>query len=583
MRDMETDPLWEDTLMGGAFWKEQDKKDRFYNELWEDTLMGAEFWREEDRNNPYDTTYHVQYSGIFFPVALQKHILEGGSMDRDTLRGIISSDNSMGARQAVLAHTNNKENTELNEALYKERRSSMSDLGSLKSGPFSAASKRHFWDFSKKAYEEPVTSNKGHTRTGRSLIRSAFGSSAIRSKSVQHEDSRFDFGFDPHPGSEENPLLYFRGGASWKYIERNLDVLCLDLFWPIKQKASTENDMIKVAELRPLCTFRHLRVLKLTGMMQSYQTMIWQVVWLNPDLEELDLEMALEPCIRRGFNGYWTSISPGWKIAEKDEHKPVYYGNGDGNIHNDIGTGEYLDKRIIESSRLLARMMGPTNSRLSVVVIRLAGFVVDGDPFDLWFEPHRLRRIQFKHNCVDAGFYLGEFMKDTVEVIFPKKAVPNTAQIGRVVDLAKELKVIELRKGRKISEAPYYPPGGFQKACCHHRHDDQMPAEPSSHRKGKENEHSCCKKTDAGAHGGKGINADHRGVATGGEESDNSTDRKKGTELSRGNLALKSPRQASMATAAPRPKGAPRHGRNAIVPRMVGKLAQKGKSTVEKE
>lgn len=67
MRDMETDPLWEDTLMGGAFWKEQDKKNWFYNELWEDTLMGAEFWREEDRNNPYDTTYHVQYSGMFFP------------------------------------------------------------------------------------------------------------------------------------------------------------------------------------------------------------------------------------------------------------------------------------------------------------------------------------------------------------------------------------------------------------------------------------------------------------------------------------------------------------------------------------
>lgn len=278
----------------------------------------------------------------------------------------------------------------------------------------------------------------------------------------------------------------------------------------------------------------------------------------------------------------------------------VNSGNGDGTLHNDIGTGEYLDKRIIESSRLLARMMGPTNSRLSIVVIRLAGFVVDGDPFDLWFEPHRLRRIQFKHNCVDAGFYLGEFMKDTVEVIFPKKAVPNTAQIGRVVDLAKELKVIELRKGRKISEAPYYPPGGFQKGCCHHRHDDQMPAEPSSHHKSKENEHSCYKKTDAGAHGGKGINADHRGVATGGkhkeystdwtwteqclgEESDNSTDRKKGIELSRGNLALKSPRQASMATAAPRPKGAPRHGRNAIVPRMVGRLAQKGKSTIEKE
>lgn len=245
-------------------------------------------------------------------------------MEHHTLRGRRLSDVSAG--QAAAGHGDNKENMNMiaNKPFTKQRRSSMSDVGSSKAGFLGAASKKHFWDFSKKAAEDPDITNKGHVRTGRSLIRSTFGSSGLRSRSVQHGDSMFDFGFQPHPGSEENPLLYFRGGVSWKYMERHLDVLCLDLFWPIKERASLDNDMIRVEELRPLSTFRNLRVLKITGMMQSYQTMIWQAVWLNTELEELDLEMALEPCIRRNFNGDWPVISANWKMMEKVDDQPVY-------------------------------------------------------------------------------------------------------------------------------------------------------------------------------------------------------------------------------------------------------------------
>ncbi|GAD96310.1 hypothetical protein ANI_1_1406104 [Paecilomyces variotii No. 5] len=566
------DNLWDSTLLGAAFWRDQKKNKRFYSRLWKGTLMGAEFWRERERTNPYDSTYHDPMAYSFYPVALQKHILAGGSMDRETLRAVIAGSTDNGPYDP-----DNEVNMALNEPLYQERRKSMSDLRPLKPGPLASGSKKHFWNFNRKAAEDYDVSEKRRPRFVKSFIRSALRFSGILNRKieeieeVQEGDCKFDFGFDPHPGSEENPLLYFRGGASWKYIERNLDVLCLDVFWPITKKTRRYHDMIKISELRPLCTFRHLRVLKITGMMQSYQSVIWQVVWLNPDLEELELEMALEPTIRRDFKGDWPSIGPGWKIGEqKKEGLQVYYGAGDGTIRSSIGTGEYLDKGLIESGGVLAAQVGPTKSRLSLVVVKLAGFIVDGDPFSLFCEPRRLRRIQFKHNCIDSGFYLDGWMKGTVEVIFPKKAVSNIAQTARVVNLAKELKVIELSKGKKISEAPYRPPGGFHKGC-HHHHDGKKPAGTCSHQKNKENEHCCCGKKA----NDKGMETGHHGMTTGGEEPDNSTD-KKGSEH-------KSTGQSSMATPAPRPKGAPRHGRNAILPRMMGKLGHKGKSSTEKE
>jgi hypothetical protein len=99
-------------------------------------------------------------------------------------------------------------------------------------------------------------------------------------------------------------------------------VLCLDIFWPTKY-TDDENDMLSINELYPLCAFRGLRILKVTGMMQSYQKPIWQAAWLNLNLEELELGMALEPCIRRNFNGNWPLIKGGW-APRKERRQPVY-------------------------------------------------------------------------------------------------------------------------------------------------------------------------------------------------------------------------------------------------------------------
>lgn len=108
-----------------------------------------------------------------------------------------------------------------------------------------------------------------------------------------------------------------------------MESLGLDLFWPIKEdpgRANEKNnsDMLNIEELRPLCEFRNLRVLKITGMMQSYQKYIWQAAWLNMNLEELELGMMLEPCLRKNFAGDWPCIKGGWRLRDIQYGEPVY-------------------------------------------------------------------------------------------------------------------------------------------------------------------------------------------------------------------------------------------------------------------
>ncbi|EEH04667.1 conserved hypothetical protein [Histoplasma capsulatum G186AR] len=271
----------------------------------------------------------------------------------------------------------------------------------------------------------------------------------------------------------KNPgYLLFRGGEDWNQLELSCHSLHLDLFWPVvtegmkiekegnkermkdqmneknrtkdngnerrKEKvdgemvnpfgdeyeivASNDDDdgILPLEAMGPLCSFRKLRFLRLTGMSQSYQKYIWQVAWLNPGLETLELEMMLEPCIRRAFSS-WPYIKGGWIQRSKPEaERSSYYGDeGQGILHRRAGIGEYLDKYSIVHAKARAAQMGSTLHLLPVVKLSLTGFVVDADPFHL-FNPHRLRLINFKNNCVDAGFALPERMREQVVVSWPK-------------------------------------------------------------------------------------------------------------------------------------------------------------------
>jgi hypothetical protein len=110
---------------------------------------------------------------------------------------------------------------------------------------------------------------------------------------------------------------------------------------------------------------------------------------------------------------------------------------GDGNLHPNVGTGEYLDKHAIEKAKVLAGVVGRTLNRLSIKKLTLSGFVVDAGPFIQWF---------------DAGFYLPKSMRG-VRITFPKEEAKFMS--ARRLDLPKNLKVVQLKDGKRIGEAPY--------------------------------------------------------------------------------------------------------------------------------
>lgn len=123
-----------------------------------------------------------------------------------------------------------------------------------------------------------------------------------------------------------NPLIGFRGGDSWSNLPRIKRALGLDLFWPWPPDSRDSGyDCLGLAELKPLCDFRSLRSLKIVGMMQSYQSYIWQAAWLNLDLDELELGMALEPdVVNRIYETRWRVIDEGWTLDPRMGGSPVY-------------------------------------------------------------------------------------------------------------------------------------------------------------------------------------------------------------------------------------------------------------------
>jgi hypothetical protein len=62
----------------------------------------------------------------------------------------------------------------------------------------------------------------------------------------------------------------------------------------------------------------------------------------------------------------------------------------------------------------------------------------------------RLRQIDIKHNCVDAGFALPATMIDLVKVSWPGRKDCKTATLTKVA--SKEVHVITLKKGRVVDD-----------------------------------------------------------------------------------------------------------------------------------
>ena len=302
------------------------KKDD-YTAHWEATIMGLDFWREQDRkNNSFQKD--PSSSGNHYPRTLltYQHLLIILSFCTDKQTDSTRPQSPRNAPQPSEATTiENRRSRRFSivDGWGKDALSvSKTDLASI------PQSSSRLFDFAKRQTSRQMNSSPSKRSTGGFFLRTPFSISSGRSKRRESIDSVLSLPSPQGLGTPDKPFLYFRGGVSWRYLNTNTQNLGLDLFWPIMEDEEYENDrgseMLNIEELRPLCAFRNLRVLKVTGMMQSYQKYIWQTAWLNQDLEELELEMALEPCVRKNIVAGWPLIRGGWKLQETQYGDPVY-------------------------------------------------------------------------------------------------------------------------------------------------------------------------------------------------------------------------------------------------------------------
>ena len=138
-----------------------------------------------------------------------------------------------------------------------------------------------------------------------------------------------------------------------------------------------ETSLFPPHDLSPLCLYRELQSLKIIGMMRSYQWYIWLVVWLNPQLRTLTLEMAgeAEPLDMK-------AIAQARKYAEC---KPTM--------------------REVAQGKTKAEVL----NKFHIVNLSLTNFVVHEAPFR-WFSDTTLQKVEL-FRCQDAGFQLPIIME----------------------------------------------------------------------------------------------------------------------------------------------------------------------------
>lgn len=318
---------WNSTLLGKAFWKDAET----FNQPTHADIEAGESkptTRNLPRRLPVTTcrSEHDQLLYTRFPFNLSP--VQGQRICKN------SSQNSA---------VTNEEGTPTRR---RPRRFSMNDALGCSPSPGSFRSNRFLnlnLDFGRRRPSREGSRGRGRdrspsvaseTRRSHSLLRFSFNmsrNSNINSKKDDGIESILSTRGPQEPGTPTKPLMFFRGGASWTCLPRDMPAIGLDLFWPVRNldhdhdRTDLEHrEVLHIEELAPLCQFRRLRVLKVTGMLQSYQKYIWQAAWLNPELEELELGMAIGPRIRRNFPGDWPCIKGGWTLREDTYGEPVY-------------------------------------------------------------------------------------------------------------------------------------------------------------------------------------------------------------------------------------------------------------------
>lgn len=161
-------------------------------------------------------------------------------------------------------------------------------------------------------------------------------------------------------------------------MNHNKRHLEIDLFRP-----ASEPTMFPLQDLSPLCLYRELRGLKITGMMQNYQSMLWLVVWLNPQLTDLSLEMAGE--------------------AEPLDVEAIVKGQ------------EYAKQRPTMREVVQGKTTTEVLDKFHIVNLSLTNFVVEDAPFQ-WFSDTTLQKVEL-HRCKGSGFQMPSIMDRSFNII----------------------------------------------------------------------------------------------------------------------------------------------------------------------
>ncbi|EHY52415.1 hypothetical protein HRR83_009250 [Exophiala dermatitidis] len=242
-------------------------------------------------------------------------------------------------------------------------------------------------------------------------------------------------------GGPDKPISNFRPNL-WRHLDRDREVLNIDLFWPVKLddeedsdededegKATNDDgdskDVFPFKELKPLTEFYNLHHLKLNGMMRSYQPLIWATCWVNKRLTKVHLEMALEPVINADIMHKYRKIDLNWvydRLSDTTVECEYLGSHGEGILHEEFGEGEYLDQQAMKAGQInVVHVLPVENFRyLPITHLTLMNFAVDAGPFFRWFDPAKLKEVQFLGDCIDTGFSLPREMKFTVRVNGPK-------------------------------------------------------------------------------------------------------------------------------------------------------------------
>ena len=147
--------------------------------------------------------------------------------------------------------------------------------------------------------------------------------------------------------------------------------------------AKTINISFPMQDLAPLTLFRQLTYLKIEGMMQTYQSQIWQCVWLNPHLHSLTLSMSVD----------------GERLSSEEIRVARLFAD----FHPDMRQACHGHSR------------ANVPEKMSVVKLCLTNFIVGAKPF-MWFDGRKLTEIRLVR-CKDAGFrLLGEDWRTTTVI-----------------------------------------------------------------------------------------------------------------------------------------------------------------------